>query len=813
LAQDLRFALRILLKHPGFTAVAVLTLSLGIGANAALFSVANTVFLRIPAALTESDRLVALGRVSSEQQWAGFGHLTFLEYRRTARSFSGLAAERGATLVLHAGGQPVPLHATLVTGDYFAVLGVRMERGRDFLPEEDRAPGAAAVAILSDDAWRSHFGADPTILERTTRLNDTRFTVIGIAPPGFRGLEADSRTEVWIPLMMEAEARPIFPVLNSDFFTSLRPVGRLAPGVSLAQAQAEMDVLASLIERPQGRAHEAMRVRLSPHVSLPDPGWRDYALAYLAPLSAAAVLVLLIVCLNLAGLLIARSASRRREIAVRLALGAGRSRLVRQLLGEALVLTVPGALGGLLVARWVTALVRARVARDMAFDTDVRVVAFTALLAVATSVLLALVPALEATRGDPARALRDDRGAGSRPSRLRPALVIAQVAVSLVLCTGAGLLVRTLRKAAAVDVGFETRHLLVASPDLSLAGYSDARASAFYPRLSEELSALPGVRSVSWASAEPVDPGFLHGTRQVELEGAGAGPTTRVEVDYNEVGPRYFETLGLRVLRGRALGARDDSAAPLVAVINEAMGRRYWPEGDPVGRRLRLVLFMDLSPPLEIAGVVPDVHTASLELQVRPEVFVPLAQYARRRQRLERNAVVLVRVGPDWSGTAAVADAVRRLDADLPPVAAETEAGRMADRLSERRLYADLVGLFGILALVLAAVGLYGMLAFEVARRTCEIGVRMALGATRADVLGMVMRQAFVVAAAGVALGLLGSVALTRVLTAVLYGVTPRDPLSFIAAVIVITAAAMLASWLPARRAMAVEPIVALRSE
>jgi predicted permease len=365
-----------------------------------------------------------------------------------------------------------------------------------------------------------------------------------------------------------------------------------------------------------------------------------------------------------------------------------------------------------------------------------------------------------------------------------------------------------------VEVGFETRHLLVASPDLGLAGYSDARASAFYPRLADALSSLPGVRSVSWASAEPVDPGFLHGTRQVELDRAGpSASATRVEVDYNEVGPRYFETLGLRVLRGRDFGAQDDSAAPLVAVINEAMARRYWPGADPVGQRLRLVLFMAYSPPLEIVGVMPDVHTASLESLVRPEVFVPLAQYARRGQRLERSAVVLVRFGTGGSGTAAVADVVRRLDPDLTPVTAETVARRMADRLSERRLYADLVGLFGILALVLAAVGLYGMLAFEVARRTREIGVRMALGATRADVLRLVMRQGLVVAAAGVVLGLLGSVALTRVLTAVLYGVTSRDPLSFSAAAIVITAAAMLASWLPARRAMAVEPAVALRAE
>ena len=811
--QDLRFALRMLRKHPVFSAVAVLTLALGVGANAALFSVTDTLFLRSPRGVAAPERLVVLGRSSSTSRWSGFGHLAFRRYQGAARSFSGLVAARGATALLHIGGETLPLSAVLVTGDYFGVLGVRMARGRGFRPEEDSVPGAAPVVILSDATWRSRFGSDATAVGRTVRLNDTEFTIIGVAPPGFRGLDVDEQRDVWIPLMMEAQIRPLFPVLNSDFVSSLRVVGRLAPGVSLPQAQAELDVLAARFERPQGPKGEVSRVVASPHIGFPDPAWRADAVAYLAPLWGAAVLVLLVVCTNLAGLLLARAASRRREVAVRLAIGAGRGRLVRQLLGESLVLAVPGTLGALVVARAVTALVRVRVANDMDFGVDGRVLAFTAAVAAVACAAFGLVPALQAVRGDPAGDLRGDATGGPGRARLRFALVATQVGASLMLCVGAGLLVRTLRKAAAVDVGFETRHLLIASPGLEVAGYDEARAAQFYPRLAETLAQVPGVRSVAWASAAPVDPGFLHDARQIAIGGGAPSDAPRVAADYNEVSAGYFATLGQGAVHGRTFTAADDSAAPLVAVVNEAMARRHFAGQDPIGRELRLVLFMDYSPLISIVGVVPDVRTTSLDAVVRPEVFVPRAQYAARRQHLQRDAVVLVRADREAPVAAAVRSILRQLDPDLPPVRVTSLADRMAERLSDRRLYAELIGLFGALALLLAAVGLYGVLAFEVARRTREIGIRMALGARPAMVLRMVMRRGLAAAGTGLALGLAGGAMLTRVLRAMLYGVTPGDPVTFVAAALVIVGATLVASWLPARRAMRVDPVIALRAE
>jgi predicted permease len=645
-------------------------------------------------------------------------------------------------------------------------------------------------------------------------LNDTDFTVIGIGPPGFTGHEVDARTDVWLPLMMEAEVRPVFPVLNSDFFSSLHPVARLVPGVNLAQAQAEADVLAARLERPPGPRQERMRVQISPHIGLPDPDERAEVVAYLAPLSAAAALVLLIVCANVAGLLLAHMASRRHEIAVRMALGASRGRLVGRLLLEQAGLVVPGAIGGVLVSRWVTALVRVRVAQDMRFDVDAGVLGIAALVAAVAGALFGLLPALHATRVDPVRDLRAARAVGSQGSRLQSALVAGQVAVSLVLCTGAGLMVRTLQKAAAVDVGFETHDLLVVAPDLDLAGYSDVAAGAFYRRYAEAVSAIPGVRSVSWAIATPVDPGFMHGPRQVVVEGGGApSAMPRVEVDYNEIAPRYFETLGLRVARGRDLRAADDGAAPLVAVINDAMARRDFHGVDPIGQRLRLVLFMDYSPSIEIVGVVPDIRTASLAPDIRPEVFVPLAQSVARKQRLARNAVVLIRVDPGFVSIAAVGGALGRLDPKLSFATVRTLAEQRADHLADRRLYAELLGAFGWLALLLLSIGVYGMLAFDVARQTKAIGVRVALGARRDDVVRLILWHGFKVTGAGLAAGLLGSALVTPVLASLLYGTTPADPPSVAIAVLAIVLVGLVASWLPARRASLIDPIIALRAE
>lgn len=810
MVQSIRVALRVVLKYPGFALAAVLTLGLGIGANVALFSVANTFLLRPPSGVAAPERLVVLGRMSSDGHWRGFGHESYKRYRDAARSFSGLTAFRGATVLWSAGDETVPLRAMLVTGDYFGVLGVRMAKGRGFLHDEDRTPGAAPVVVVSDEAWRERFGSDTTLVGQTVRLNGREFTVVGIAPRGFQGLQPDDGIDVWIPLMMEGAVRPSFPLLNSDFFSVLTVVGRLARGVELAQAQAELNVLAGRFERPEGPARKAVRVVATPHLSLPDPGWRGYVTGFLVPLFGAAALVLLVVCANLAGLLTARSTARRHEMAVRLALGAGRGRLAGQMVGEGMVFVIPGALAGLFVSRLGVALIRAQDAQGLTVRMDGRVLAFTAALSVASVLLFALLPAVQAAPRNPARALKDDRGTGPRRSRLRAGLVTAQVAASLVLVTGTGLLARTIRKAMAADVGFETRHLLSFGLDLTLAGYTDEQMLEFYPRVATALSAMPGVRSVSWASDEPTG----NDSWPVIVDaGASPGEMPRIDVRFNEIGPRYFTTAGIPVVRGRGIAAGDDNKAPLVAVISESMARRQWPKGDPIGKRLRLVLFMHYSPPLEIVGVVPDVGTVSLDTAVRPEVFVAHAQYAGRREGIARFVHVLVRVGPGFSGRSAIQDAIHRLDPGLPRVSVESVADEMSHRLEDQRLYAELLGSFGALALLLAAIGLYGLLAFDIACRSREIGVRMALGATRRNILRTVMRQGLLLVAMGIGLGLVGAALLTKTLASLLYGVSSYDTVTFMAASIIILGVALLAIWLPARHATEVEPVRALHAE
>jgi len=811
-SQDVRYGARMLAKHPGFTAVAVLTLAIGIGANVAIFSLVNEVFLRSAPAVTAPDRLVALGRSTGGQSFENFGHLMYLEYRDQAQSFTGLAASRGASLLWKDVAGTVVLDGQLVSGNYFSVLGVKLARGRGFLPEDDRAPGTSPVAILSYAAWTGRFARDPAIIGRRLRLGDAEFTIVGVAAEGFRGLGLGDAVDAWLPLMMEAQVHPPLPALNSDFFHGLGVVGRLKPGVSAAQAEAELAVLAARIERPSGTPSQLRHVVLTPHVSLPEPGWRAYALSLLALLSIVTGLVLLIVCANVAGLLLARSASRRKELAVRLALGASRGRIVRQLLGESVTLAALGALAGLVVSYWIMALLRARTDENLVLGIDRTVLLFVTLLVVFTAVASGLVPALQATRGDVVADLKDQPGATRRRPWLRDALVMAQVGVSLVLLTGAGLFVRTLQKAGAVDIGFETQHLLLVAPNLELAGYTNARSRAFYRDLAEGIAALPGVQSVSRAGSVPRYGHFMWGDVEIVLESRdAAAAAARVRVEHNEVGPRYFETLGVGLVRGRGFTALDDSTAPRVAVVNEAMTRQLWPADDPIGKRLRFVRFMGLSDPVEIVGVVRDSRTLVLEDRVRPEVFVPL------EQSRGENETVLVRVsgGADAERgvVAAISRELRRRDPALPPVRIESLAERMQRGLSDQRLHAEWTSLFGGVGLLLAAIGLYGSLAFTVSQRTRDIGIRMALGAESADVLRMVLREGLAVAGAGAVAGCLASIALTRLIVGQLYGVTATDPIAFGVAMLVLLAAAAVACWVPARRATLVDPLVALRHE
>ena len=807
--RDIRHGVRMLAKRPGFTAVVVITVALGIGANAAIFSAVNEVFLRTVPAVADPDRLVVLFRTSPGRDFEGFGHLTYLEYRTQVRSFSGLAASRGARLLWRDGQETRVLEAKLVTGDYFSVLGVPIAAGRGFTPEEDRTPGTHPVAVISHDLWKRAFGLDRGVIGRSVHLNDTEFTVVGVAGEGFCGLEVGDAVDIWLPLMMEAEARPMFPVLNDDFFSSLQVVGRLRPGVSRRAAEAELAVVALQIERPIGEARLPRRVALTPHIRLPDPAWRTDALSALALLSSLTGLLLLVVCANLASLLLARSATRRQEMVVRIAVGAGRARIIRQYFNELLVLAAAGAVAGLVVSHWITRLIQARVGEELDLGIDRNVLLFVALLAVVTAALVGLAPAFHASRGDVATELKGQRTATRRRSWLLDGLVAGQVAAALVLLTGAGLFVRTLQKASAVQVGYETEHLYLVAPDLELAGYSDDGARDFYRRLRERLEALPGVEAVSRASAVARYGNWFWGSRQIVLEGGeGRSVGARVDVEYNEVAPGYFETVGLPLARGREFTAQDDASAPLVAVVNETMARQLWPLENPLGKRVRFVKFMSLSDPVEIVGIVRDSHTIILDPRVHPEIYFPLEQSRRS------NSTLLVRAADGSAGIAAgIRREVNRLDPALPPAEVETLSERLEAGISDRRLYAELAALLGGLALLLAAIGLYGTLALSVSQRTRDIGIRMALGAQRGAVLWWVVREGLAIAGVGMVVGLLGAFALTRFLASRLYGITPTDPLTLATSLLVLAAVAVLACWAPARRASAVDPVGALRYE
>ncbi len=806
LRQDIRYGWRIFVRHPGFSVVAVATLAIGIGSNAAIFSAANEVFMRTAPAVIEPSGLVALGRSGGDRTFTGFGHLAYLKYREQAQSFTGLAASRGAKVGLRRGGETVVIDARLVSGNYFSVLGVPIAPGRGFLPEEDQTPGARPVAIVSDGLWRSDLGADPVLRDRRLRLNDTEFTVVGVASRDFRGLELGDAVDVWLPLMMEAEARARFPQLNNDFFSTLSVVGRLKPGVTLQQADAELAVLAARIETPDGQTKQRPRVVITPHVRLPDPGWRAAAVSILGLLSAASALVLLIGCANLACLLLARSAGRRQEIAVRVALGAGRGRVVRQLLGEGVALAGSGFVAGLCVSYWIAALV-GRLA-ELDFGIDGPVLLFAAVISAFAALAFGLAPAFHLTRAGQASDLKGVRGATGRRAWLLRALVGGQVAVSLVLLTGAGLFVRTLQKSGGVDIGYDTQHLWLVDPDLERAGYSDERAQAFYRTITERITALPGVQAVSAASAVARYGNGFGGDREIALAGPEPGSgERRVKVNFNQISPRYFQTLGVPIVRGRDITPQDNASAPRVAVINEAMARTFWPNADPIGQRLRLVQF-GLNPPIEIVGVVRDSRTIVRDDRPRPELFMPDAQSRRA------NLTILARAGNAPPSVAtAIAQAVRDLDPALPRMTAERLSDRMAKGLGDERLIAAVTSLFGAFALLLALVGLAGTTAYSVSQRTREIGIRMALGAPRTAVWRMVAREGLAVTAVGVAVGGAGSVAVTQLLTSLLYGVAPTDPLTFAAAAMVLVSGALLACWWPARRATRIDPLTALRQE
>ena len=816
--QDLRYGARMLLKKPGFTLVVIVTLSLGIGANTAIFSLVNAILLR-PLPVVDPAGIVAVSPARRDGDgMTFFSYPNYKDFRDRNEVLSGLAAHRFAPMSLSditgSGGANERVWGYLVSGNYFDVLGVKAAVGRTFSPEEDRTPGAQPVVVLGHGCFQRRFGADPGVVGRTILLNGSPFTVIGVAPEGFTGTELFFTPEIWAPSMMESWIDPGVNSLERRDWAQWFLVGRLKPGVSVAQAQIALNGLAGDLAREHPRTNEGMAVQLTPP-GLVLPEARAPTLSFAGVLMATVGLVLLIACANLAGLLLVRATERRKEIAVRLALGASRSRIVRQLLIENLLLVAAGGGLGFLLAFWFLDLVMAlKPPLDFAITIDLapdpRVLGFTLLISALAGVLFGLIPALQATRTDLALALKDEAlMAGQRPSRFRNSLIVAQVAISFVLLIAAGLIVRGLQRVQMLGPGFETGSAVVMSVNLALQGYDDARGRGFYRRLVERVESLPGVQSASITSFLPLSLHYLG----VSIHPEGQAPVRAASVSeamLGSVGLGYLRAMGIPLIAGRDFTAQDNQDAPPVAIINETFARRLWPGQRAIGKRFGAV--GSTEPLVEVIGVAKDGKYFSLSEEPRLFVYRPMEQHYIGGA--SNDGTLIVRMAADPNAIiAAVRDEIRQLDANLPIFGVKTLNEHMRLSLFLLGAGAAIVGSFGLLALALAAVGIYGVMAFTVSLRAREIGVRIALGAQGADVLKLILRQGLTLTLLGIVLGLAGAVSLTRVMSNFLFGISATDPLTFAGVTAFLAGVALLACWIPARRATKVDPMIALRCE
>jgi len=812
--QDLRYGARMLIKKPGFTFIAVLTLALGIGANTAIFGVVDRLLVRL-LPVGEPERLVNLiGRDEKGKEDTSFSYPIYADYRDQNDVFDGLLAYSETPLNLSESGQSERVIGVLVSGNYFDVLGVRPALGRAFLPEEDRTPGTHPVAVVSYGLWQRRFGADPKLVGRTITLNTYSFTVIGVAPAEFRGVRRGLSPDVYVPMQMIAQAWPARKPddLNNRNFSWLNLMGRLKPGATRAQAQTAMSALSSRIMQVQPNTWPLIALEDG---SQGETGRVTELRTPLKLLMATVALVLLIACVNVANLLLARAQTRGREMAVRLAVGASRYRLIRQLLTESLLLSLLGGLFGVLLAAWLTDALAAYSpptggSAPPLLDArlDWRVLTFAATLSLVTGLLFGLVPAWQSSKPNLTVALKEESGAaGSGRARLRGALVSAQIALSLVVLVCAGLCVRSLRNLQRIDAGFDAAKVSVMGLNLSLNGYKEEQGLQFYANLLERVSALPGVEAASLARIVPLGGNGMR--MSVGIEGYTPADDRPINFDMNLVGPRYCATMKLPLAAGREFTANDNAAGQRVVIINEAAARAYWPNQNPLGKHLMIGSPGRGNPqPVEIIGVVGDSRYRALTETFRPGMLLPAAQNYTPDLSLHLRSA---------GDPAALIESVRRelraLDPQLPAARIRTLEEQRRNSLYSERVTALLLAAFGGLALLLAALGIYGVMAYSVTQRTREVGIRMALGAGAGDVLRLMLRQGAWLIVAGVALGVAGALAATRLIRSFLYEVSVTDPLTFVVAALLLAGVALLACWIPARRATKVDPMIALRCE
>jgi len=806
--RDIRYAFRNFLKRPGFSAIAIVTLALGIGANTAIFSLVNTILLR-PLPVSHPEQLTEVyGTFHNGADYTIQSYLNYKDYRDRNDVFSGLIAYRFAPISVSHEGRNERLWGYLVSGNYFDVLGIQPFMGRYFAPEEDKTLGTHPVAVITYACWQRRFGSDASIIGRSVLLNSHTFNIIGVAPQGFSGTEVAYGPEFFVPMMMAHEIEPGSNWIDYRDSDNMFVIGRLKPGISIAQAESSLRAITLQLAKEYPKENEGRGVRLlTPGLFIPDI--RNSVINFSGVLMGVVTLVLLLACVNLANLLLARATERRKELAIRLAVGASRRRIIRQLITESVLLSLAGGAGGLLLAVWINSLVASiKLPTDIAIvfplGIDWRVLVFAIVISLATGIVFSLLPALQSSRPDLVPALKDEASMGGfRRSRLRNTLVVVQVALSLVLLVCAGLVVRSLQVAQRTRPGFNPENAVALSFDVGLQGYTEEKGRLFERQLLERARTVPGVRSAALTSTVPLTLDYSYSSIYVEGQPFTANSNLPSAVP-NEISPDYFQTMEIP-LRGRDFSERDSKEESRVAIINETFARRLFPNQDPIGRRFN---FSGPDKPYwEVIGVAADGKYNSLAEDQKAAFYRPLLRdYAT-------GATLVARTNGDPAVLAALRNQFQQLDSTLPLFNVQTLTDHMNVPLFPFRMGAAVLGSFGILAIVLAAIGIYGVMSYVVAGRTREIGVRIALGAARSDVLLLIVKQGMTLAVIGLAVGLALAFGVAQLLSNLLFGVSGLDLITFAGVSALLAFVAALACYIPARRATKVDPLVALHYE
>jgi len=808
--QDIRFGARMLFRNPGFSILAILCLTLGIGTSAAAMSWIEGILIRPYPLVAHQDRMVALfGTKQGTTEREGLSYPDFLDLQKNSTLFESFIVDRimGTTLI---GDRAERASGGIVSANYFDALGVRPMLGRGFRPEEGEGRNAHPVTVISYLTWQDRYKGDPDIIGKTQFLNGVQHTIIGVTAEKFHGTFIGYWFNFWVPTSMQETFDSTGYKLEDRGARWIEGYAFLKPRVTRQQAQAELNAMAQRLENDYPETNRGHGFEILPLSKTPFNAVSNLS-PILAITSGVAVFVLLIACANVSNLLLARSLLRRHEMTMRLAVGAGRGRLIKQLFTEGLLLSLIAAAGGIMVAYWCrNALVLIAPSRtpgitiDYPGHLDWRVLVLSVAVCIGSTMLFALMPAIQASHVDLSGALKSEGSGmigGSGRSRLRSVLVFVQVALSFVLIAGAGLVLRSLVRMQNADPGFSTRSVVVSSVDLFSAGYKPDRAKIFYNQLVERIRALPGVQSATLARLRPFSYG-TYSSAPLEIEGYQPPRNEQVAADYNEVGEGYFATIGIPIVAGREFIRNDDGNAPPVAIVNETMAAKYWPGKDPVGQRLKVK-----DKWMEIVGVAKNANYRTKLEQSTPFFYVPV------RQNFFVQNNIIIRTGQSATATSnALAREVHALDANLAPLDAISLQEQVDLMSYTQRLAVALLAIFGGMALFLAAIGLYAVMSYSVSQSTRELGMRMALGAGARDILRLVLSRGLRLTIAGIAIGGVAAVLLTRLMGTMLYKVSPQDPIAFGLALIILLAVALFACFLPARRATRVDPVRALRS-